>query len=273
MDKEKFIINAFDNRINGDDGAVIDGYCFSKDLFCEGVHFKRTWMNLEQIATKAMLVNISDAIAMNAIPKYALLGLSLPKCLKMKQIKDLQKGLLQTAKEFNIQIIGGDTISDDKINISITIISKLNQKAVYRKGLKAGDFIAFTGKLGDSLKGLRTLQSGGALRSNHRFIKPTLRQKYFYDIAKKTRVCMDISDGLSKDLSRLLFLNTCGVKFLKKLNFFELNSGEEYELLFAFEKKHKAFIKNMAKKHRIKLNIFAKAKIGRYKFHGKEHHF
>ncbi|EAJ6150642.1 thiamine-phosphate kinase [Campylobacter lari] len=273
MDKEKFIINAFANPINGDDGAIIDGYCYSKDLFCEDVHFKRSWMSLEQIGAKAMLVNISDTIAMNATPKYALLGLSLPKCLDMKQVKALQKGLLDSAKEFGVQIIGGDTIADKKINISVTIISKVNKRAIFRKGLKKGDLFAFSGKLGESLKGLNILFRGGKLHSKHRFIKPNLRQKFFYDIAKKVRVSMDISDGLNKDLSRMLFQNQLSIKFLKKLDKFSLNSAEEYEILFAFDKKHKAYMQNIAKKHRVKLNIFAKTTTGRYKFYGREHHF
>ncbi|MBF7042164.1 thiamine-phosphate kinase [Campylobacter volucris] len=273
MDKEKLIIKAFANPINGDDGAVIDGYCYSKDLFCENVHFKRSWMSLEQIGAKAMLVNISDAIVMNSTPKYALLGLSLPKDISFDEVKKLQNGLLKEAKKFDIQIIGGDTISDDKINISLTLISKINQKTIYRKGLKKGDLLAFSGKLGDSIKGLKILQNGFFLHSNHRFIRPNLKQKFFYDIAKKIRVSMDISDGLNKDLSRMLAINRLSVTFLKKLNFFELNSAEEYEILFAFDKKYKAYIKNMAKKHRVKLNIFAKTKTGRYKYYGKEHHF
>ncbi|MBM0260619.1 hypothetical protein JNW89_32160 [Micromonospora sp. 4G55] len=53
MNKEDFIIKAFLNEKNGDDGAVIDDWCFSKDLFFENVHFKRAWLSLEQIATKS----------------------------------------------------------------------------------------------------------------------------------------------------------------------------------------------------------------------------
>ena len=93
MDKEAFIISAFNNNFNGDDGAIIKDWCFSKDLFFEDVHFKRKWLSLEQIATKAMLVNISDAIVMNASPKFALIGLSLPKNLSLDEIKSLQNAL------------------------------------------------------------------------------------------------------------------------------------------------------------------------------------
>lgn len=273
MDKEKLIIKAFLNKYNGDDAAVIKNWCLSKDLFFENVHFKREWLSLEQIASKAMLVNISDAIVMNAIPKYALLGLALPKNLNENEIKALQKGFLKTAKKFGIQIIGGDTISNEKIDISITLLSKIRKKVIYRKGLKTGNLLAFTGNLGQSLRGLELLQKGEKLEPKHRFITPKLRKKFFYEIANKVVCAMDISDGLSKDLSRLLELNKLGISFLKKLDFYELYSGEEYEILFAFEKNDKEFIEKIAKKHKLKLNIFGQAVKGKYEFRGKEHHF
>ncbi|TQR34439.1 thiamine-phosphate kinase [Campylobacter sp. MIT 99-7217] len=273
MSKEELIIKAFENKFNGDDGAIVAKWCFSKDLFFENVHFKREWFSLEQIAAKAMLVNISDAIVMNAVPKYALLGLALPKNITNDEISQLQRGFLKTAREFGIQIIGGDTISNDKIDISITIISKIKKKPVFRKGLKKGDLLAFTGDLGQSLRGLEILQNSGKLDKNHRFIRPKLRQDFFYDVAEKLHCAMDISDGLSKDLSRMLKLNKLGVKWLLNLSQEELFSAEEYEILFAFDEKDKEFIEKKAKKHGVRLNIFAKAKKGRYEFRGKEHHF
>lgn len=86
---------------------------------------------------------------------------------------------MKTARKFNIKIIGGDTISNDKIDISLTIISKINNKAVFRKGLKKGHLLAYTGKLGQSLRGLEILQNRGVLKPNHVFIKPKLRASFF----------------------------------------------------------------------------------------------
>jgi len=68
MDKENYLISLFKNSFIGDDGAVVGEWVYSKDLFCEDIHFKEKWMSLKQIAKKAMLVNISDAIVMNAHP-------------------------------------------------------------------------------------------------------------------------------------------------------------------------------------------------------------
>ena len=273
MDKENFIIKAFLNAANGDDGAVLGKWCYSKDLFFEGVHFRREWLNYEQIARKAILANISDAIVMNAVPKYALLGLALPKDITQTQIKALQKGFLQTAREFDITIIGGDTISSDKIGISITLISKVRKKATFRKGLQKGDLLAFTGELGESLKGLKALQNGEKLDAKHRFFEPNLRADFFYKIAPKVRCAMDISDGLGQDLAKMLALNKLGVKWLVNLSDDELKSGEEYEILFAFAPKNAKFISKMAQKFGVKLTIFGEAVKGKYEFNGTKWHF
>ncbi|WP_434658816.1 AIR synthase related protein [Sulfurimonas sp. NW9] len=80
MNLENYFISQFNSKHIGDDGALIDNIVYSKDAFFENVHFKRSWMSCFQIAQKAMLVNISDAVAMNAVPKYALF-----KCCNAKE--------------------------------------------------------------------------------------------------------------------------------------------------------------------------------------------
>lgn len=255
MDKERYIFEKFSNKKNGDDGALVGKWVFSKDLFVQNIHFKRSWLSLRQIAVKSMLVNISDAVAMNARPKYALLGLELPKEISISEIDELCGGFLDICKKFNIKIIGGDTISGDRISISVTIISK-TKKAVFRKGAKIGDFIAFTGNLGSVIKDFGILENGGKIDENSKFITPDLKADFFYKAAKFTTSAIDISDGLSQDLSRLLEKNGAGIKFLKNLSKDELFSGEEYEILFTFAKKNRDKILKIAKKTATKITIF-----------------
>lgn len=255
MDKERYIFEKFSDKKNGDDGALVGKWVFSKDLFVQNIHFKRSWLSLRQIAVKSMLVNISDAVAMNARPKYALLGLELPKDISVSEIDELCGGFLDICKKFNIKIIGGDTISGDRISISVTIISK-TKKAVFRKGAKIGDFIAFTGNLGSVIKDFGILENGGKIDKNSKFITPDLKADFFYKAAKFTTSAMDISDGLSQDLSRLLEKNGAGIKFLKNLSKDELFSGEEYEILFTFAKKNRDKILKIAKKTATKITIF-----------------
>lgn len=164
MNKEQFFINSIQNsKYNGDDGAFIDGYVYSMDAFFEDVHFKKDWFTLKQIAYKSMLVNISDAIAMNAKPKYALISIAIPKYYTNEDLQELANGFKKAAKDFDFEIIGGDTIENYKLDISITIISKTS-KPIYRSGVKEGDYLCYTGKLGDSKKDLEALLSGKKLK-------------------------------------------------------------------------------------------------------------
>ena len=133
MDKENFTIECFGNAYIGDDAAVLGKQVFSKDIFAENSHFKHGWLSLEEIGYKAMIVNFSDTIVMNARPKFALLGLSLPKNFSPQQIKELSVGINRACKEFGVKIIGGDTISSKILNISVSVIGELNGKAVLRK--------------------------------------------------------------------------------------------------------------------------------------------
>jgi thiamine-monophosphate kinase len=273
MNKEEYLISNFKSNKIGDDGAVIGDLVYSKDLFCEDIHFKLSWMNLKQIAIKSMLINISDAIAMNAKPKQALIGLVVPSTFSLSQIQELSSGFKEIASKYNVEIIGGDTTSGQKLMISITIISQ-TKNPIYRNSMKKGDFIAYTGSLGESKKGLTTLLRGGELGSKSRFVTPTLKANFFYEASKYVTAGLDISDGLSKDLSRLCKSSGgLGVRFLQSFSKQELSSGEEYEMLFSFHPKNLAKIKSLAKKHRISITIFAKAKQGRYLSTCKENHF
>ena len=272
MNKENYLISLFQNNFIGDDGAIVGNAIYSKDLFCEDIHFKREWMSLEQIAYKAMLVNISDAIVMNAKPLYALLGLKLPANISHHDMKELSKGFLKACDEYGITIIGGDTVSGDKIDISITLISH-SSSPITRKGLVVGDLVAYTGSLGLVKKDLEKLFQGHKIDKNSKFIKPKLKAEFFYEVAPFVKVALDISDGLSKDLSRLSEINSVGFEFLQKLSSDELCSGEEYEILFGFDKKDKDSILKIASYHDIKINIFAKAIEGSYKNICGENHF
>ena len=99
MNKEEYFIKQFSNsKFIGDDGAVVGNTVYSMDAFFENIHFKTQWFSLEQIAYKAMIVNISDAIVMNAIPKYALLSVAIPKTYNTKQLRELSKGFKKSCQ-------------------------------------------------------------------------------------------------------------------------------------------------------------------------------
>jgi thiamine-monophosphate kinase len=139
LNLENYFISQFKSRHIGDDGALIDGTVYSKDAFFENVHFKTSWMSHYQIAAKAMIVNISDAVAMNAEPRYALLSVAMPKNITKNQIRELAAGFQDAALKYGIEIIGGDTIGNIKLDITVTVISK-TKNPLTRKGLKKRSF-------------------------------------------------------------------------------------------------------------------------------------
>jgi len=273
MNKEAFFIAQFKSHRIGDDGAVIGKKVYSKDLFCEDIHFKREWLSFEQIATKSMLVNISDAIAMNATPRHALLGLVLPHSVTCNEMAALAQGFEKTAKCYGIEIIGGDTTAGEKLMVSVSIVSDVH-KPLLRRNARVGDWVAYTGTLGWAYRDLTKLLRGGIVSSRSRFITPELRVMFMHKAGSFLRAGMDISDGLSKDLSRLLKESGgLDIAWERKLSKRVLCSGEEYEMLFTFSPKDKAKLKRISKQTRTKMTIIGKLKRGRYRCVCKEHHF
>ncbi|WP_428738707.1 thiamine-phosphate kinase [Sulfurimonas sp.] len=272
MNLENYFISQFNNKNIGDDGAVIGKYVYSKDAFFENIHFKREWLSYFDIAKRAMLVNISDAIAMGAKPKYALLSVAMPKDMSAKDMKELASGFQEIATKYNIDIVGGDTISNTKLDITITIISQVN-KTLYRKGIKQNYLLAYTGVLGESAKSLKKLQNLGKIHQKSKFIHIQLRQTFLQKTTNVLKAGMDISDGLFCDTQKLADANGLGIKFFNKIPKRIGCSGEEYEMLVAFAPRDRKKMIRLAKLSRTKLTVFANAKRGKYINRCKAHHF
>jgi len=272
LNKENYFISHFNSKHIGDDAASVDGFIYSKDAFFENVHFKKEWLSYKQIAKKAMLVNISDAVAMNATPKYALLSVAMPKTMSRKDMDALASGFLEAAQEYDIEIIGGDTISNSKLDITITIISK-SKRVLLRSGVREDYLLAYTGKIGDAAKDLKRVLSLGRVHTQSKFTNIKLRAAF---IAKSSRILkagMDISDGLFSDLDKIASLNRIGFKIEKNISKNIACSGEEYEMLVAFDKRDLKAIRRRAEQTRTQINVFAKASRERYTNRCKANHF
>ncbi|MDP3300941.1 MAG: thiamine-phosphate kinase [Sulfuricurvum sp.] len=274
MNVENYFINSMSQKSShiGDDGAVIGEWIYSKDIFFENVHFKRKWLTAYQIGYKAMIINISDAIAMNAQPLYALVGAAMPKSMSLHEMDELARGMRECASQFGVEIIGGDTISNSKLDLSITIVSK-SKNPLLRQGLKSGDMIAHTGKIGESLRHLRYLTAGGKVHTKSRFVRPVLRQAFIMKARPYLQCGMDLSDGLYSDMGKLCAANRCGISWKKRYSKASACSGEEYEMLIAFKPSQAKTVKRIAKLTRTSLTIVASARRGKFINRCKAHHF
>ncbi len=257
MDKENFFISLVESPFLGDDAAVVGSTLYSCDIFCEGAHFKREWMSMRQIGRKAMLVNLSDVVAMNAEPVYALVGVTLPRDISPKEMFELSEGLTSAAEEYGCAIIGGDTVGGDLVHISITIISK-STEPLMRTGMKEGDLLAYTGELGESRRALESLMRGEKISPDSRFYEPVLRKEFIKEARRYISCGMDISDGLYCDLGKMLNMNEYGCAISKSIDRFEAESGEEYEMLFAFDESHISQLEEISARTSTPVNIFGR---------------
>lgn len=257
MDLESYWIDKIKTSHIGDDGAVIEEQVYAMDAFWEGTHFKKEWMSIEQIAHKAFMVNLSDMVAMNATAKYMLITVAFPKNIKKKQVKRLSEKLAQLAKEHNIEIIGGDTIGSDRLGIVITMIGT-TRNPLKRVGLEDGDLLAYTGKLGNAKKELDRLFLGERIEDNSKFYNPKLRIDFIKAATPWLSAGMDISDGLYCDTNKLLKENQKYIQELKVIPKEIGESGEEYEMLIAFNPINLNRVKRIAKLTNTPLTIFAK---------------
>jgi len=272
LDKEAFAIGQFHSKYIGDDGAVIGDMVYSMDAFHEDIHFKRAWMTPAQIARKAMLVNISDAVAMNADPLYVLVSLAIPQEMPYDEIASLAASLETTAGEYGAQIIGGDTVGGDKLHLSLTLISQ-SKDPLMRCGIKEGDLLAYTGTLGMVKRDLDRLFRNETIEADSRFFEPTLRRSFVKQARPFLRSGMDISDGLFCDTGKLLDANGLGLELLAQIPDSIGLSGEEYEMLVGFAPEVLEQLLEIAKATDTPLTVFAKVVRNDIRLPCKSHHF
>lgn len=214
---------------------------FSTDVFAEGSHFLPDTPPA-LVAEKALLASASDLAASACRPQWALIGLCLKKNSPKGWAEAFAAGLAAAAKKWGIAVVGGDTVSSPSATVvTVTVAGEpLPGGPVLRGGGRPGDILAVTGMLGGSILGRH-------LRPEPRIAEISLLMRF----ARPT-ACMDISDGLALDLSRLCAASGCGAlveaarvpvsadaralaeRTGKSPLSHALSDGEDFELLLAF---------------------------------------
>lgn len=246
-DIKKNFRNDWENEI-GNDSALFnlqgEQGLVTKDLLVEGVHFYPN-IPLDALAYKALAVNISDIISDGGSPICFIIGVGAPKN-RSKEVSKLYEHFAFYTKKLGIPIIGGDTVSSKEFFLSVSCIGKTSTNVWLRKNAEEGDFIYVTGELGSSALGFENIQTlGHDLKNIH--IKRHLFPPCYLTLPIHLKnfsihAAVDISDGLLKDLYRILQESQLGADiFFDRLPFNkELESkedlilwgGEDYEILF-----------------------------------------
>lgn len=241
----------------GDDAAVFrqtnQDIVTAVDTFVENVHFSKQTMPLFFIGYRALAANISDMAAMGAKPVFYLASITIPSFWPMKEVQEVFSGLDACAKEYEMDLIGGDTVSGKELTLSVTIIGYVDKgKARYRNQAKIDDIVFVTGTLGDSRAGLELLLDGKTSDSeNHFFInrhqKPTPRVGFSIGLSDLCRVSLnDVSDGIANEAAEIAEASCVNIiiedefipvsdsfsQFPKALQYnWKYFGGEDFELL------------------------------------------
>ncbi|HLE93867.1 MAG TPA: thiamine-phosphate kinase [Sulfuricaulis sp.] len=240
----------------GDDAALLrpphdQQLAVTSDVLVSGVHFFPD-ADPESLGHKALAVNLSDLAAMGAEPAWFLLNLTLPEA-DTHWLEMFCRGMFRLAREFNVQLVGGDT-SRGPLNIAIEAHGFVPPAAALRRsGAKTGDRIYVTGTLGDAA--LMVKQRAGKLQLpelalaalSERLDRPTPRVREGIALRNIAHCAIDISDGLLADLGHILERSQVGARiFLDRIPVSEtcrshlgqagwdtvLAGGDDYELCF-----------------------------------------
>jgi thiamine-monophosphate kinase len=247
----------------GDDAALVRpgrGYetVLTCDWFLEGTHFLRDKHPADAVGWKCLARAVSDVAAMGGVPRCFLLSLALPKDLAGAWLDEFLAGLRRAARRFGCVLAGGDTTERREILINVTVVGEVRSgRGLRRSGTRVGDGLYVSGRLGEAELGLRLLtgRKRVSLRDaqvrKHLYPEPRVELGRWLGEKRVATAMMDLSDGLSSDLTRMCEASGVGaiveaaalpavtVSAAGGVDAVELalHGGDDYELLFTVARK------------------------------------
>jgi len=211
------------------------------DLMEAGQHFRMDWHPPAMLGRKLLMVNLSDLDASGASATGFTLTLALGRDLDPLWLEAFLDGLAGAAAAAGVPVIGGDTVGRASgLGLGITAFGAA-RRWLRRDALEAGDLLFVDQELGASLRGLRKLQGGarwdpGAPDPDlaaHLDPRPNLGLGPRLARIPEVHACIDISDGLSRDLRNLAEAAGLSVILDPGLGPDSIEGGEDYARCFS----------------------------------------
>lgn len=189
----------------GDDMAAIrwpgDLVLITCDIRLDTVHYNWAEHGPVLVGRKAIACSLSDCAAMAALPRAAVVSVALNKDVTMDQAKQLAESMIETAKAYGCEIVGGDTTSwKGPTAIDVAMLGEVPERGrpIQRSGAKVGDVVCVTGQLGGSILG------------RHMTFEPRVQLAQELAATGSVHAMIDISDGLAADLGHICEESNCG---------------------------------------------------------------
>lgn len=266
----------------GDDAAVFRtdsrDIVVAVDTFVEGIHFTEETLSPWQIGYRLLAVNLSDIAAMGAEPLFYLVSVVTPDRLQDKHLISIFDGMNFLAERYNIDLIGGDTVSGNELTLSVTVIGSVPKgKARYRTDAREGDVVFVTGTLGDARAGLQLLLEKRGINEDENVLtkliqkhqQPEPRIHFAKQLQPLKRLALnDISDGLANELHEIaessdvvIEIDDHAIPLSRGLQTFPKHEqdtykyfgGEDFELVGTVCKNDFPFVKKVAEKLRVNI--------------------
>lgn len=234
----------------GDDAAVLHDprpLVVTVDAAVEGVHFRRDLLGLEDASARACEAAMSDVAAMGATLDGTgcglLLAWTLPPELDDGDLLALAHGAARAAGRVGTRVVGGNLSAGPVLSLTTTVLGRCDGPPLRRDAARPGDVVAVSGPLGLAARGLRALLAGETTADEavRAWRCPRARLDLGAQLPGLATACIDVSDGLSLDASRLaeasgvrLDLDLTALRALVSSEVREhdvLHGGEDYELL------------------------------------------
>ena len=203
---------------NGDDGLVwVPGQrrvVATIDSVVEGVDWLPERTPAAAIGFRAAAVTLSDLAAMGARPRLLLLALELPLDAPLEPVLAAARGLAALADVCGAAVAGGDVgFSNGPARWTTTGLGDLAGPALTRATAQVGDIVWLIGTVGAAALGLALLRAGPAptddgwrLNAVAHHLWPLPQVSAGVGLQRRGGgrwACIDISDGLGLDASRL----------------------------------------------------------------------
>jgi thiamine-monophosphate kinase len=166
----------------------------------------------QNVAGKALRVNLSDLAAKGARPLGFLLSLALPADIGERWLSNFAEGLRSDAVLYSCPLFGGDTDrTPGPITVSIAMFGSVPEGTMVRRaGAKPGDRVFVSGTIGDAALGIAVRKGQDwklpEPQRQHllgRYLLPQPRNALADAVRTHASAAMDVSDGLAGDFAKL----------------------------------------------------------------------